>query len=376
MKKMMMMKSFCAAISLQILAGCSDTGDVNEGSGPGGDNSGHVPLTTVNFEFSADVASAGTLTKALPAPVYGKEGFRILAFKQDESGATEDYFYKTDISVDGMKYEHNKLSGQGQIPIGTYKFIAMYGVPDASAVTMPVLDYTSVLGTGLVMTHVADAVLPSIFLINNELDAVPSYELGLSSPGNHSTVAANLSRAVARVDLLFVRTDAAHTPISGNDVFGPGIKNMAIEFSNVKNTIDFTGHATGGSMSHRYEIDFPTSAETKGSGSVMQLGEKGYTTYDHVEASHIITGSSHISGAYLIPETDETHTVQMKMVLTPSSGAPRTIDIATPLPLKRNHVTLVKIYVMSDHVFTTGLDFAVDIDPGWEGSVSADVEVK
>lgn len=376
MKKKMMMKGFCAVMSLQLLVACSDNDDVNKVTDPNAGGSGNEPLTTVNFELSANAAGSGTLTKALPAPVYGKEGFRILAFQQDKSGATENYFYKMDIPVDGMKYADNMLSGQVQVPVGAYKFIAMYGAGDASVVDMPALGPASALSGDLVMTHVADAVLPSIFLDDNALDAIPSYELGLSAPGNRSTVTTHISRAVARVDLLFVRTDAAHTPVVGGDIFDPGIQNLTIEFSNVKNTIDFTGHATGGSMSHRYTIDFPTDAETKGSGLVMQLGEEGYVTYDNVEAGHIISGSSHISGAYLIPESDETRTVQMKMVLTSTSGITRTIPIATPIPLKRNYVTLIKVYVMGDNVFTTGLDFAVDIDPTWKGSVSADVEVK
>lgn len=375
-KKMMMMKSFCAVMSLQVLAACSDHDDVNKVIDPDGDGSGHGPLTTVNFELSADAASAGTLTKALPAPVYGKEGFRILAFKQDESGATENYFYLMDIPVSAMQYADHMLSGQVQVPIGAYKFIAMYGAGDASVLTMPALGPTSALGADLVMTHAADAVLPSIFLDDNALDAVPSYELGLSKSGSRSTVTTHISRAVGRVDVLFVRTDAAHTPIAGDDVFGPGIKNLTFEFSNVKNTIDLTGHATGGSMTHRYAIDFPNDAQTKGNGSAMQLGEEGYRTYDNVEAGHIIAGSSHISGAYLIPESDETHTVQMKMVLTSTSGATRTLPIATPIPLKRNYVTLIKVYVMGDDVFTTGSDFAVDIDPTWAGSIGAEVEVK
>lgn len=372
-----MMKSFCAAMSLLAVAACSENDDLNPGSDPSGNGNANAPLTTVNFELSADAASSGTLTKALPAPVYEKEGFRILAFKKDDTGNTGNYLYKQDVPMDSLEYNAgaNTLSGQVQLPIGTYKFISMYGVPESTVMTMPSLS-NAVLAGNLVMTHVSNAVLPSVFLDVNALASVPSYDLGLVSPGNNRTVSSKVNRAVGRVDLLFVRTDADHNPVAGADVFGPaGVKSIAMNFSQVKNNMDLTGHVTGGSMSHRYDIGFPTPALTMGTGTSMKLGEPDYTAYDLVAGDDIITGSAHISGAYLIPESDGTATAGLSMVITPNSGTARTITIVDPIPLKRNYVTLIKVYVRGDNVFTTGVDFDVVIDPTWEGSLNAEVEV-
>lgn len=382
MKKMMMMKSFCAALSLVAFAACSDNDDLSNGTNPGSNGSDDASLATVNFELSADAAGSGTLTKALSEPVYTKDGFRILAFKEkDDNKGT--FVYSQDVPLSTLTYDGDakKLSGQVQLPIGTYKFISMYGIPGSDVMTMPALTNMP-LSENLLMTHQSNGVLPSIFLDVNTLDAIPSYDLGLTSPGTNKTVTSKINRAVGRVDLLFVRTDAAHTPISGDNVFGtdasnvPNIKSIELDFGAVKQTMDLTGHVTAGAMDHTYNISFPDKALTMGTGAAMKLGEDGYVNYDNVVVDDIINGSAHVSGAYLIPESDENHVTTLSMTLTPVSGTPRTINIATPIPLKRNYVTLIKVYVMGDNVFTTGVDFAVEIDPTWAGSLSADVEVK
>lgn len=379
--KKMMMKSFCAALSLLAFAACSDNDDVNNGGNPGDNGNNNGPLATVNFELSTDAASSGTLTKALPAPVYGKEGFRILAFKQDETGATEDYIYAQDVDPETLTYDASaqKLSGQVQLPIGTYKFISMYGLPASSILAMPELS-GAVLGPDLLMTHASNQVLPSVFLDVNELTAVPSYDLGLESPGTNETVTSSINRAVGRVDLLILRAPTGTTPVAGDDVFGPsGIKNITLNFGDAKNTMDLTGHITDGAMGHTYIMDFPANAAaiTMGSNDTeMTLGTEGYVTYDNVDPDHIIRGSAHVSGAYLIPESDDTPATTLSMTFTPNSGTPRTINITPAIPLKRNYVTLITVYVRGDNVFTTGVDFAVTIDPTWAGSQKAEVEVK
>lgn len=379
--KKMMMKSFCAALSLLAFAACSDNDEMNNGGNPGDNGNNNGPLATVNFELSTDAASSGTLTKALPAPTYDKDGFRILAFKKDDTGATANYIYTQDVNPATLNYDATShvLSGQVQLPIGTYKFISMYGLPDASIVTMPTLS-SAVLSDALKMTHVSNQVLPSIFLDVNELGSVTSYDLGLESPGDNGTVTSTINRAVGRVDLLIVRAPQGTTPVAGDDVFGPsGIKNITLNFGVVKNVMDLTGNNTDGAMAHTYTMDFPANAAaiTMGENEAeMTLGTADYKTYDNVEPGHIIKGSAHVSGAYLIPESDNTPATTLSMTFTPNEGTSRTIHIVDAIPLKRNYVTLITIYVRGDNVFTTGVDFAVTIDPTWAGTQHANVVVQ
>lgn len=374
-----MMKSFCAALSLLAFAACSDNDEMNNGGNSGDNGNNNGPVATVNFELSTDAASSGTLTKALPAPTYDKDGFRILAFKKGDT--TEDYIYADDVNPATLNYDatNHVLSGQVQLPIGTYKFISMYGLPASSILAMPELS-DAVLGADLKMTHAANQVLPSVFLDVNELASVKSYELGLESPGENETVSSKINRAVGRVDLLIVRAPQGTTPVAGDDVFGPsGIKNITLNFGDAKNTMDLTGHATEGTMAHTYTMDFPANAAaiTMGENETeMTLGTADYKTYDNVEPGHIIRGSAHVSGAYLIPESDNTPATTLSMTFTPNEGTSRTINIVDAIPLKRNYVTLITIYVRGDNVFTTGVDFAVTIDPTWAGSQKAEVEVK
>lgn len=45
------------------------------------------------------------------------------------------------------------------------------------------------------------------------------------------------------------------------------------------------------------------------------------------------------------------------MQLTSGEGSARTIALRDKIPVERNKATLIRIYVLGENVFTTGVDF-------------------
>ena len=61
--------------------------------------------------------------------------------------------------------------------------------------------------------------------------------------------------------------------------------------------------------------------------------------------------------------------------LTSGEGSTRTITLKDKIPVERNKATLIRIYVLGDNVFTTGVEFEVEVDTVWDGSNFVDGEI-
>ena len=89
----------------------------------------------------------------------------------------------------------------------------------------------------------------------------------------------------------------------------------------------------------------------------------------------IVAGSAHLKGTYLIPNADNAATTGFSMQLTSGEGSARTIALQDKIPVERNKATLIRIYVLGENVFTTGVDFEVEVDTVWDGSNFVDGEI-
>ena len=96
---------------------------------------------------------------------------------------------------------------------------------------------------------------------------------------------------------------------------------------------------------------------------------------ENVQPADIISGSAHLKGTYLIPNPDNTATTGFSMQLTSGEGSARTIALRDKIPVERNKATLIRIYVLGENVFTTGVDFEVEVDTVWDGSNFVDGEI-
>lgn len=324
----------------------------------------------------ADAATGNVqfVTRAPKAALAGSavaDEFRILAFKEKDA----DFVYLQDIPLTGMQLSGTTLSGTVQLPSGNYKFLPMYGLETAGNFNFPALT-NAALSDALFVEHTQESFQP-VFMLNQPLEDVTVYNVSLDGP--KQTVNATLRRSVSRVDVLFIRADkdasGAFTEKKGEDVFGPEkLATVKLAFTDANSRLGLSGEKVDGLFDVENTIAASEEVVTMGTGAATEVGKDGYD-YENVKPGDIIEGSAHLKGTYLIPNADAAKTTGFTMQLTSGTGSVRNITLADPIPVERNKATLIRVYVLGDNVFTTGVEFKVTVDTAWDGSNFADEEI-
>lgn len=332
------------------------------------EKSDFAPAEVGNVEFVTRTPQAASAR----GPVYDAGEFRMLAFRDTGSG----YVYLKDIPLGGMKWENSTLSGTAQLPAGQYKFLPSYGLVTPGNYNWP--DFAgATLSDALYVTHTGES-FPAVFMLNQTLDAVTPYTVSLDGP--KQTVNATLRRSVSRVDVLFIRADkdpatGAYKEKTGTDVFGPEkLASAKFSYTAANSRLGLSGEKVDGVFDATHTVTASADVLTMGTGTATKVGEDNYD-YENVQAGDIISGSAHLKGTYLIPNADNTATTSLELLLTSGEGNPRTITLTDKIPVERNKATLIRVYVLGDNVFTTGVDFDVVVDTAWDGSNVVDGEI-
>ena len=338
------------------LAACSSDEEKTDVAGPA---AGNLQIITRTPQ-----AAAGR------GPVYRTGEFRILAFKNTGPG----YVYIQDIPLGGMNFDGTALTGTVQLPAGDYKFLPSYGLVTPGNYTWP--DFTdATLSDALYVTHTGEN-FPAAFMLNTPLDAVPSHTISLDGP--KQTVSTTLRRAVSRVDVLFIGAEkdgatGVYTEKAGGDVFGPEkLAGVKLAYTGANSRLGLSGEKVSGLTDVSHTIDTPADVVTMGTGESTVVGADKYD-FENVQPADIISGSAHLKGTYLIPNPDNTATTGFSMQLTSGEGSARTIALRDKIPVERNKATLIRIYVLGENVFTTGVE--VEVDTVWDGSNFVDGEI-
>lgn len=332
------------------------------------ENSDAAPTQSGNVAFDLRTPQAASAR----GPVYNAGDFRILAFRDAGSG----FVYHQDIPLGGMTFDQSTLSGTVQLPAGDYKFLPSYGLVTPGNYSWPVFT-DAALSDALYVTHTGES-FPAVFMLNQALDAVPAYTVSLDGP--KQTVSSTLRRAVSRVDLLFIRADkdpatGAYTEKPGDDVFGPEkLASAQFAYTDANSRLGLSGEKVEGVFDATHTVAASADVLTMGTGAGTKVGEDNYD-YENVQPADIISGSAHLKGTYLIPNADNTATTGLEVVLTSGEGNTRTIALENKIPVERNKATLIRVYVLGDNVFTTGVDFDVVVDTAWDGSNFVDGEI-
>lgn len=371
------------AIILTALMGLFMTSCQNEDQAPSVNSQ---EQTAVKFELDASAIKYDVNNSGLKySPAYSRDGFRIFAFKRVVGGT--DYVYEKTISLTNMSYSNNKLVGSDILSIGTYKFLSAYGVNQPGVLTLPAWSGKN-LTDNFAIEYNGTAGLNEIFLQDTDAASLTSYDLGLTSDAN-PTVTATLKRAVSRVDIMFFKgkkenggyTELAYT--SGNDVFGKKtLETLQLRYKDLNPKIDFFGNLIATPMINaNINLSNFTNTVTIGNALATIVGDTDYTKYDNVESADLINGAAHVFGNYVIPNADATKTASLEIYIKPTNGEGRVITLAEKLPMEKNKVTLVKIYVLDNggpeepNVFTTNVNFEVEIETVWDGSNEVTGEV-
>lgn len=360
--------------------------------------------TSVNFELDASVLNYSPATSPLRySPEYTAGNFSIYAFREQTAGAG-NYVFEKNINLANMTYDETdkKLKGKDALSIGKYKFVAAYGL-NQSVITLPTW---GMLTDGYSITYTPSTTpLQEIFLQEGNVAGLTAYDLGTTSTAN-PIVTATLKRVVSRVDVMFFKgkknADGTYTELAystGNDVFGgQTIEALELKYQTLNNVMGYFGE---------YRTTGPVNANVNlsnfyGSNGIITIGDNNtgtivgnntYTKYDNVETADIIYGGAHVFGNYLFSNEDDAKTTSLQVYIKPVNGLGRTINVTidddTKLPIEKNKVTLVKIYVIDNgntpggpdepevpHVFSTNVNFEVEIITDWDGSNEVTGEIE
>lgn len=357
------------------------------------DGNGNVPvlpeeMATVNFEMNA--ASFKAVPQSKAGQIYDDvNSLRILAFRQSGN----DYLYIGDVKKDEITHNGTAFAGKAQLPVGTYRFIPTYGLPDATNAQLSIseLPIKTPYSDALMVSHKENGVLPAIFLQKEDV-VVNDYILGTDSKQANQTVALEMTRAIARVDIQFVqgdKTSGSYVEKAGS-VFGTktDLASLTLNFTGLNPSVQLTNgkliseNITPINTLVKVDLD---KARTDGNAAATVYGKAKAdgTAYDYeaVAPEDFISGSTHIYGPFLIPFVNEaTEGTDLTLTLTSTEDTngqtyTRTIHV-DKVPLSRNKVTLVTIYSGGDDIFHTSTDFEITINKAWEDhkDISGSVE--
>lgn len=365
---------------LACLASCSEDDSVNGSALPG-----DPETTEVKFEMNAMTAtSSAPLSRGITLPTLAKDNFRIMAFKK--SPTSQKYLFEQNVPMTGMTLNNNVLSGTARLPIGEYKFVSTYGLTEGGGFTLPEFTpVTTELTNDLNIAHGTVDGTSVLFLESGPLENLHSYALGINPTANEA-VNATLSRAVSRVDVLFIQAkknaDGTYTEVSDSaDVFGvTKLTNIEMQFTGLNKNVNLVGKKTttdsGSLFDNNFQVPNLVNTVTRGtSGENTKVGTPMFLTYDNISGDDIKKGSAHVHGAYVLPFDDSATTTGLTLLLTNGLGDVRTIAVPENLTLQRNKVTLIKIYVLGGTVFNTDVNFNVTIDTAWLNANTIDGEI-
>lgn len=356
--------------------------------------------TSVKFELDAGALNYTPAGSSLRfTPVYSKDAFSIYAFRQIPGGT--DYLYEKTINLANMEYMEadKKLVGTDLLTIGTYKFITAYGLSNQSdLLTLPDWTDNKINNIYNITYKGGTTPLSEIFLQDGPVDSLPSYTMGTTSSAN-PTVTATLKRAVSRVDIMFLKgkknADGTYTESAyreGNNVFGKKtLEQLQLRYKTLNNKMSFFGeNLTTTAVNANINLSDFSNIITIGSSSATKVGNDTFIEYDNIKTTDIIYGGAHVFGNYLFANNNADKTTSLELYIKPENGIGRTINVSVDndhfLPVEKNKVTLVKIYVIDNNdptdpedpdpdpdpdepnVFTTNVMFEVEIETTWDGS--------
>lgn len=369
-------KILFAALGVFVLASCN-----NKDNEPTSVYTGET--AAVNFQINAKSLGKSMESSKFRAysPTYTSGGFSIYAFRKQVGGS--DYLFERSINVGNFTYANDLLTGQENLPVGTYKFLPAYGLTTQSSILTlsPLSQGSTVLTDDLRISYNGTSPIAQEIFLQTQDDAanLTSYEIA-TTPADNPTVAATLKRAVGRVDVMFIaadkNSDGSYTERatgSGVDIFGNRtVESLQLQFSGLNNVMNVFGvNKTVSRTAYNVNLANLSNIIVIGDGMSTQVGETGYSRFDNVQTNDIIQGGAHVFGTYLFPNADETANVGLDLLIKLSGVDARPIQITskngTYLPIEKNKVTLVKIYVLNGNdVGTSTVEFEYELDVVWE----------
>ena len=341
-----------------------------------------LPQEKAFLYFHMETAAFKSAPQSRTAPSYDNvANLRILAFRQKG----DRFLYIGDVDKSGIVYDGKAFTGKALLPTGIYRFIPAYGLPgpEDAGYTLSKIDYSTSYTDNLMVSHLENGVLPVLFLQQGNVP-VNDYVLGLDSKENNPTVSLNLIRAIARLDILFVRggrNESGKYVEEEGAVFGTNtdLAALTLAVDGVNPSVRLVDGALVAEnitpLKTQYVMDLST-ARTNGTSAATTYGQSSSdgSAYDYeaMAPEDFIDGSAHIYGPFLFPHAEaDVRGCGLTLTLTSTPDKingevyTRTIRLKQ-VPLNRNKVTLVKIYSGGKDIFHTTTDFEIIVNEAWD----------
>ena len=353
---------------------------------------GKVP---VKFTMKTDAVMA--VTKA-PGNTYSADGFKIFAFRQDGT----DWKFMEELTLKNPVYTPSGtgtggiLTGEAALDEGVYRFIPTYGL-NATGAGYSIGDFTADQvwddASPVSITHTAGS-MPEIFTLSGAFGDISDYTVtvGADNPGYNATI----TRAVARVDVLIVRATGNQTTYvqapNERSVFGEKtLATATMAFTGMNSNSNYFGALPATPAPFNYTYTIGTGGDATVADDVLigtattltdgtSYGTTGYQGYNAVAAADVLQGAAHLYGPFVIPNADATPAQTAVLTFTDSQGTDRVITLpAASIPLERNYVTIIKIYLLEngdgtipDDIWSENVNFAVTLDTEYAGNHDVD----
>lgn len=385
MKTISLMGVLCACSLLAV--SCSRSGDPSRPkTAPTGDGKVKVDFTVKSTGNFVITNSRNFIPVA--------DQFEILAFRRDQNNPG-DYLFteRVDLSDMTVRQDDGHLTGSAYFQPGNYKFIANYKRGNANAVT-GYWNTGDPLLTNKYMIHsdISNR-LPEIFMGYDTGQANPTVDAGyFSGIGDYDiaangapndVVALNLFRAVARLDIQLIHVtdngtddnpDYRESVYTSGDIFGGGadnIESIQLTLTKLNNRLSYAGTIpTGpGTMSGTTAIDDHENNVKIGNAAATTAVKGSFYDWDNVTPEVIGRGNAHIVGPYFMPvdpNAADKPTLSVTFRKKDDVEGVRIINVPGTIPLDRNKVTIVKIYVLGPDIWHTNVMFDVEVDQVWE----------
>lgn len=345
-----------------------------------------IVLNTGDMNFSPSSRALGDLAQ---------NGFNIRAYRQGDSN--NNYYYYKNLDVSKFSYDPATkfLTGTLNLDYGTYKFLPSYGLANSGNFNWPNFENKAILTDDLYLQYSFGA-LNEIFLDTTPAADLTPFVLNLND-ASANVYATTLKRAVGRVDIQFISADTTSTGdivLADRDVTGGmATGSLKLTLDGVSPQMSMNGIVPEQSSDNNlvkstYTFSNLMNIVIKGENpSDNTIGTSTFNNnYNQIDASYLKSGSVYYPGPYFFPQyepegtSDDSAYRKAKATIeiqnTASIASQRIITLEDPIPVRRNRVTVIKIYVLSDHIYSTAAKFKIEVDTVWEGGQSVEGIIK
>lgn len=387
---------FYATVAMAIFAGCSNETPVK----------GNESVNDVNIQFDFDINSgvkASRVAANLDDQSLDASKFIIVAYALGEDGkyvfqeATDPDFNSLDVSGSGKVLTNKEFN----IPVGSYKFLALYNVGDNTNFTYYNNKDVSTEWDNILAEAKISRTLDDTNLDVNEIFAFDSENpVNLSDEKGKVNIPITLDRVNSRIDVIVKKiykdttgTDVEEIEVGykDGDVLG-GAENISMVTTQTEATKVWGLDKTADISTDKFTFNDSRTDQIIVGNKDGETGDITNKLVNNTLAQEDINkGTCYYKGAYVLPfgttnETKRDVTISFKRTVNDEENI-RNID-AKDVTAQENYISLITVKLITlkepdgngdgddkEDIFNPNVQYTVTINNVWTGVNNTDVEI-